>query len=121
MLSSLSIITSLIFFFLMIRRPPRSTLFPYTTLFRSDSESVLELRSSIKDFGQVANRIARVTNEQANVLGSVGQNLQHGSEVLAKAATNLQATLGRGDPATNRGQPATVLNTCAAANTAVPP
>src|SRR3990170_5638032 len=25
----------LIFFFLMIRRPPRSTLFPYTTLFRS--------------------------------------------------------------------------------------
>src|SRR5436853_6663109 len=28
----------LFFFFLMIRRPPRSTLFPYTTLFRS-SES----------------------------------------------------------------------------------
>src|SRR5690349_24568991 len=24
------------FFFLMIRRPPRSTLFPYTTLFRSE-------------------------------------------------------------------------------------
>src|SRR3712207_8462295 len=32
-------------FFLMIRRPPRSTLFPYTTLFRSSSpevEAVLE-------------------------------------------------------------------------------
>src|SRR2546429_3032088 len=27
------------FFFLMIRRPPRSTLFPYTTLFRSGLES----------------------------------------------------------------------------------
>src|SRR3712207_8513103 len=26
----------MIFFFIMIRRPPRSTLFPYTTLFRSD-------------------------------------------------------------------------------------
>src|SRR3712207_8392665 len=25
----------IVFFFLMIRRPPRSTLFPYTTLFRS--------------------------------------------------------------------------------------
>src|SRR5438477_11553148 len=25
-----------LFFFLMLRRPPRSTLFPYTTLFRSD-------------------------------------------------------------------------------------
>src|SRR2546422_8178114 len=29
---------SIIFFFLMIRRPPRSTLFPYTTLFRSLSD-----------------------------------------------------------------------------------
>src|SRR6266705_5918439 len=28
------------FFFLMIRRPPRSTLFPYTTLFRSRSGSI---------------------------------------------------------------------------------
>src|SRR5256884_5767828 len=27
------------FFFLMIRRPPRSTLFPYTTLFRSPASS----------------------------------------------------------------------------------
>src|SRR5204862_4216125 len=28
------------FFFLMIRRPPRSTLFPYTTLFRSESRRI---------------------------------------------------------------------------------
>src|SRR5256885_7923940 len=28
---------SFFFFFLMIRRPPRSTLFPYTTLFRSQA------------------------------------------------------------------------------------
>src|SRR3712207_4602661 len=28
----------LLFFFLMIRRPPRSTLFPYTTLFRSTGQ-----------------------------------------------------------------------------------
>src|ERR1035437_10740929 len=28
----------LLFFFLMIRQPPRSTLFPYTTLFRSGKE-----------------------------------------------------------------------------------
>src|SRR3712207_7301555 len=33
---SYMITLSVIFFFLMIRRPPRSTLFPYTTLFRSD-------------------------------------------------------------------------------------
>src|SRR5260370_39020940 len=30
------------FFFLMIRRPPRSTLFPYTTLFRSIGEIARE-------------------------------------------------------------------------------
>src|SRR5438552_7985508 len=30
------------FFFLMLRRPPRSTLFPYTTLFRSPSPSTHE-------------------------------------------------------------------------------
>src|SRR5436309_10980653 len=30
-----------VFFFLMIRRPPRSTLFPYTTLFRSITPSLL--------------------------------------------------------------------------------
>src|SRR3712207_9446398 len=29
------------FFFLMIRRPPRSTLFPYTTLFRSREQGLL--------------------------------------------------------------------------------
>src|SRR5438132_9833933 len=30
------------FFFLMLRRPPRSTLFPYTTLFRSGRRCILE-------------------------------------------------------------------------------
>src|SRR5712664_4292435 len=34
---SYSLVPVLFFFFLMIRRPPRSTLFPYTTLFRSRS------------------------------------------------------------------------------------
>src|SRR5256885_11860375 len=33
----------LCFFFLMIRRPPRSTLFPYTTLFRSDNDGDLDV------------------------------------------------------------------------------
>src|SRR3712207_9065158 len=33
--SSVHTLSALVFFFLMIRRPPRSTLFPYTTLFRS--------------------------------------------------------------------------------------
>src|SRR3712207_6859636 len=43
------------FFFLMIRRPPRSTLFPYTTLFRSyrSTEMVVNplIRSSMRIAG----------------------------------------------------------------------
>src|SRR5256885_17253498 len=35
----------LFFFFLMIRRPPRSTLFPYTTLFRSPPMPACSTRS----------------------------------------------------------------------------
>src|SRR5258708_35572868 len=37
-----------VFFFLMIRRPPRSTLFPYTTLFRS----LLQQRDHLVDDGR---------------------------------------------------------------------
>src|ERR1022692_2572933 len=44
--------SSYVFFFLMIRRPPRSTLFPYTTLFRSDpgwdANRPLSLRPAIR-------------------------------------------------------------------------
>src|SRR3712207_8226558 len=37
-----------LFFFIMIRRPPRSTLFPYTTLFRSESRVAVELRVELE-------------------------------------------------------------------------
>src|SRR5256885_9793761 len=37
----------LFFFFLMIRRPPRSTLFPYTTLFRSLEPLAVSLREAL--------------------------------------------------------------------------
>src|SRR3712207_9391322 len=42
----------LLFFFLMIRRPPRSTLFPYTTLFRSLVCGALCLSSCSDDDGK---------------------------------------------------------------------
>src|SRR5438876_5334927 len=35
------------FFFLGIQRPPRSTLFPYTTLFRSEDVWIADLRSGV--------------------------------------------------------------------------
>src|SRR5260221_6628404 len=37
-----SILLVFVFFFLMIRRPPRSTLFPYTTLFRSRTRATAD-------------------------------------------------------------------------------
>src|SRR5256885_16564183 len=43
--------SAIFFFFLMIRRPPRSTLFPYTTLFRSH---VRERRQCGQRLGHVA-------------------------------------------------------------------
>src|SRR5438034_1482030 len=40
---------SAFFFFLMIRRPPRSTLFPYTTLFRSEQRHVITEERFVRD------------------------------------------------------------------------
>src|SRR2546425_8971597 len=40
-----------VFFFLMIRRPPRSTLFPYTTLFRSRRSAVPRSKSAAMSRG----------------------------------------------------------------------
>src|SRR5256885_12660255 len=62
-----------IFFFLMIRRPPRSTLFPYTTLFRSESGNGLlhrlwhvdrwqdRMHGSSADLWPNRRRVARLT------------------------------------------------------------
>ncbi len=81
-----------------------------------DSQAVMDLRGAISDFGQVSDRLLRVTNEQAEMLGSVGSNLRQGSNLLARAATDLSNTLGRVDSATNQGQLATILNNSAASS-----
>src|SRR2546428_9258051 len=41
------VLFSIFFFFLMIRRPPRSTLFPYTTLFRSAGFAQIPRRGAL--------------------------------------------------------------------------
>src|SRR3712207_6912835 len=52
------------FFFLMIRRPPRSTLFPYTTLFRSVFDG--ELMDRLYTAGEVGVdlEVSRVADDQ---------------------------------------------------------
>ena len=80
-----------------------------------DSNAVNELRRSIRDFGQIADRLVKVTDEQATVVGNVGRNLQTGSQALSDAATRLQATMGRVDSATSAGQISSILNNTTAA------
>src|SRR3712207_8812928 len=49
----------------MIRRPPRSTLFPYTTLFRSDDSDIVTGRDE-EDVGQCAGEdVARVARRRS--------------------------------------------------------
>src|SRR3712207_8671389 len=70
-----------LFFFLMIRRPPRSTLFPYTTLFRSvqsidvkarflvggDDQAVGGATRIAPDGGIVDRKSTRLNSSQANI------------------------------------------------------
>src|SRR2546423_15230882 len=59
-------LTLYFFFFLMIRRPPRSTLFPYTTLFRSveNLEEKFDRDADVLEYFEV--RKARVFDPQSN-------------------------------------------------------
>src|SRR6202789_4594332 len=68
----------LFFFFLMIRRPPRSTLFPYTTLFRSPG--VLEGKNNPNQIGYSAFAIPAssvVGTSRSEEHTSELQSLQH--------------------------------------------
>src|ERR1039457_7638910 len=60
---------SFFFFFLMIRRPPRSTLFPYTTLFRSDDverwdSRILRLDAVADNGGQIVQQSLKAVHRQ---------------------------------------------------------
>src|SRR2546430_13159262 len=69
----------------MIRRPPRSTLFPYTTLFRSvgGERDVLDAR----DGGQVANQVGEVRAQQrfAARQAELARSEEHTSELQSQS------------------------------------
>src|SRR5256884_6413372 len=71
----------------MIRRPPRSTLFPYTTLFRSlfDSERRIDLPVSQRSIAYVFQTLALFPHL------SVAQNVQYGLARLPAAEKRLRA------------------------------
>src|SRR2546422_5383598 len=74
------------FFFLMIRRPPRSTLFPYTTLFRSE---ILASLSGTRDFAMLLMgdelRVIHVTTHVA---------LRRVPELVDRKSTRLNSSHG---------------------------
>src|SRR2546425_8073370 len=80
------------FFFLMIRRPPRSTLFPYTTLFRSllvrrvgDGLGEAELRRGHQHVGRVLVR-ERVAHDSMSLVGKRQlRSEEHTSELQSLA------------------------------------
>src|SRR3712207_7418810 len=51
----------------MIRRPPRSTLFPYTTLFRS----ILSGHNRVRAYRFIRNKIQELKSEQQNKLNGI--------------------------------------------------
>src|SRR2546429_1565016 len=73
------------FFFLMIRRPPRSTLFPYTTLFRS--RLALEMVGAVEAVAHLAqaHRAGHVL-QFAVAVGAAGQarSEEHTSELQSR-------------------------------------
>src|SRR3712207_8026739 len=74
-------------FFLMIRRPPRSTLFPYTTLFRSHLEEDLFLGGEVEVEGAlgVARRLDdRVEDRKSTRLNSSHANISYAVFCLKK-------------------------------------
>src|SRR2546430_7475367 len=68
------------FFFLMIRRPPRSTLFPYTTLFRSP-----ERRAVGSHHDHVASRLHVAAPPVVRALPRHGRSEEHTSELQSQS------------------------------------
>src|SRR5258708_11026864 len=67
---------SFFFFFLMIRRPPRSTLFPYTTLFRSQRVELVDEQHHVLALGDLVHHRLEALLELAAILGA-GNDRRH--------------------------------------------
>src|SRR3989475_12466873 len=73
------------FFFLMIRRPPRSTLFPYTTLFRSPSRTMTDALFAAFQLASGDNHPVHYDVEYCRARG-MPHMLAHGYQVAIQTA-----------------------------------
>src|SRR2546430_17210559 len=82
----------LYFFFLMIRRPPRSTLFPYTTLFRShtdiDGDRIYYEQDRQLSSSGAGERPCRCRR----ALGDVSKRGENGNQNLDRKSTRLNSS-----------------------------
>src|SRR2546425_6261179 len=69
----------------MIRRPPRSTLFPYTTLFRSEAEMPVQLRERVQSRNQCNRRRLPGFREQLIERPRWSRSEEHTSELQSLA------------------------------------
>src|SRR2546430_14356942 len=71
------------FFFLMIRRPPRSTLFPYTTLFRSGEDAA---PGGVGQRGEGAVQLLRgIFNHLEKYISPLFRSEEHTSELQSQS------------------------------------
>src|SRR5215475_14111776 len=96
----------LFFFFLMIRRPPRSTLFPYTTLFRSEAELAVVVHQGPADRA-AADALAAGLDEP--LIRLVEPSLLELAGTLALAAAYLGSDSGVSHLAASVGTPSIIL------------
>src|SRR2546430_16853799 len=73
------------FFFLMIRRPPRSTLFPYTTLFRSQNVSVGTITSSSGPIPNARSATCRAAVHEFVATACSTRSEEHTSELQSQS------------------------------------
>src|SRR3712207_9389553 len=90
-----------VFFFLMIRRPPRSTLFPYTTLFRSmmkDAEAHAEEDKRRREEAETRNLAESLQYQTEKFLAENGEKIPaEKKDELGEALTELRSALGGSD------------------------
>src|SRR5260370_15004703 len=72
---------SLSFFFLMIRRPPRSTLFPYTTLFRSLPVGAIDAGRNRGGAGRAGRCRHGITGDWLDAQPPIVRSEEHTSEL----------------------------------------
>src|SRR3712207_9560775 len=85
-----------LFYFLMIRRPPRSTLFPYTTLFRSgrvgDREPLVGDAALVHEVDDELQLVQALEVRDLRCVAGLGEHLEPGLHERDRKSTRLNSS-----------------------------